>query len=201
MRKSPVLLILLISLLLNAWFSFQWFAGSLVVSVPDGDSLQLEDGRRVRLLGVDAPERGRCFADVARSELERVAKGKHIRLKDTVTDDYGRTLAHIFVGRNLIQNDLVRDGLVRSGSPIFEEAATYAKENKLGIYSETCRKTTPPNGCAIKGNIREGKPVYYIPACKYYDQVIVDEAFGDEWFCTTSEAQKESFAPAPSCSR
>ena len=192
---KPVLLvvILLASLLLNVGFLISSWRAQVVISVPDGDSLQLRDGRRVRLLGIDAPEKGRCMAEEAREQLSYLARGKHVRLKDRVTDDYGRVLANVFVGGKLIQAIMIRDGLARG------EPSAYARGKKLGIYSETCRKTAAPGGCAIKGNIREGKSVYYLPSCAYYDQVIVDESFGDQWFCNANEAQKAGFTVAESC--
>ncbi len=176
--------LLLVSLLLNRWF---------VVSVPDGDSLQLKDGRRIRLLGIDAPEKGRCLSQEARELLGYLAKGKHVILKDIQTDDYGRVLANVFVGKKWVNGVMVQEGMARG------ESSAYANEHKLGIYSETCRKTVPPKGCGIKGNIREGKSVYYLPICKYYNQVIVDEAFGDQWFCKELEAKEAGFTFAPSC--
>lgn len=185
--------ILLISFLFNLFFLISNCWRSIVVSVPDGDSLQLHDGRRVRLLGIDAPEKGRCMAEEAREELRALVFSKRVILKDIQTDDYGRVLANVFVGKKWVNGIMVQKGMARG------ESSAYAKENKLGIYSETCRKTTPPNGCAIKGNIREEKPVYYLPTCKYYDQVIVDEAFGDQWFCSEQEAKDAGFTPAPSC--
>lgn len=57
-----ILLILLISLIGNGWSAVERWQRTRVVAVPDGDSLQLKDGRRIRLLGIDAPERGRCSA-------------------------------------------------------------------------------------------------------------------------------------------
>ncbi len=218
-KTLPLLFVfLLISFVGNIAFMVKDWSRQVVVSVPDGDSLQLADGRRIRLLGIDAPEKGRCMADEAREKLSSLALGKHMRLKHTVTDDYGRTLANVIVqdlstwisymrGETdpLVSRVLLRNGLARFESvntpykSTLEQASTFAKGNKLGIYSESCRKTVAPEGCRIKGNIREGKPVYYLPNCKYYDQVIVDEAFGDQWFCSAADAQKTGFAFAPSC--
>lgn len=45
------------SLCLNIFFLCQQYERLRVVLVPDGDSIQLSDGRRVRLLGIDAPAR------------------------------------------------------------------------------------------------------------------------------------------------
>lgn len=100
-RRFPFLPVvsfcLLISLVINGIYFFQSFERTRVISVPDGDSLQLADGRRVRLLGIDAPERGRCMGDEARTKLADLALGKRVRLKNVVTDDYGRMLANVIV--------------------------------------------------------------------------------------------------------
>ncbi len=80
--------------------------------VIDGDTLQLDDGRRLRLIGVNAPERGRNgqatepLALRAWHRLERLAgPGSHLRLRwgKEKKDRYGRLLAHVFNadGRNL----------------------------------------------------------------------------------------------------
>ena len=39
----------------------------VVVHVIDGDTLDLDNGRRVRLAGIDAPERGQCGSKRARN--------------------------------------------------------------------------------------------------------------------------------------
>ena len=96
--------------------------GQPVISrhVIDGDTLDLADGRRVRLIGINAPEIGRRgsvsepYAQAARKELLRLAEGAKLRLLvgDQATDKYGRTLAHLFdeQGAN-IEARLLRQGL------------------------------------------------------------------------------------------
>lgn len=100
-RSFPLLPVvsfcLLISLVVNGKYLYQSLERTRVIAVPDGDSLQLSDGRRVRLLGIDAPERGRCMAGEAREKLVDLALGKRVQLKNLVTDDYGRTLATVIV--------------------------------------------------------------------------------------------------------
>lgn len=224
-------LVLAFSLLLNAGFLVRAWRENVVVSVPDGDSLQMADGRRVRLLGVDAPERGRCLSDAARERLIELVQGRHVRLKNVVTDDYGRSLAYVIVeepevwGKYLL-NKIGLIGLIRpisSSDPFLnrvlvgeglaqfsggqdeyydtlKSASEKAKADKLGIYSAQCRSATPDlSGCDIKGNIREGKKVYYPPGCRYYDQVIVDKSYGDAWFCDESAAQAANYTKAASC--
>ncbi len=254
----PLFMVLsFLSFLTNGIYLYQSFERMRVVSVPDGDSLQLKDGRRVRLLGIDAPERGRCMADQARAKLLDLALGKRVRLKDVVTDDYGRTLATVivedfptwlrylrwkFLGTRpgleatlspgapgtkaadsgtrpgleaggypdpdpILQRGLLVDGLARNRSSVSNpyhqvlvDAQEVAKASKLGIWSDACRGAMPVSeDCTIKGNTRAGEKYYYLPTCPQYDQVLVDRAYGDAWFCSESEAKKAGFIKAQSC--
>lgn len=193
----------------NILFAVNNWQRNIVVSVPDGDSLQLKDGRRIRLLGIDAPERGRCMAEEARGKLVSLALGRHVRLKNTVTDSYGRMLANVIVKDWPLQRTLLAAGLARNRSSVsnpynqvLKDAGEAAKAAKLGIWSDTCRGQTPVSeDCMIKGNARAGEKYYYLPSCSQYDQVLVDRAFGDSWFCTEAEAKKAGFKIAESCGK
>lgn len=176
-----------------------------MISVPDGDSIQLSDGRRVRMLGIDAPERDRCMANEARERLIELAKDKIISLEDTVTDDYGRILANVSEGNIFLNTILVEEGLAKwthvknSLSDELKLASDLAKREKRGIYSDTCRTSSPSADCLIKGNMKAGEKVYHLPTCDHYDLVIIDEAFGDQWFCSEKEAQSAGFTKASGC--
>jgi micrococcal nuclease len=87
---------------------------SCVVShVVDGDTFYCRDGRRVRLIGIDSPERRQSFGSVARHALATLLpSGASVRLEADVAprDRYGRVLAHVWVGSTLINEQMVRDG-------------------------------------------------------------------------------------------
>lgn len=73
-----------------------------VGNIGDGDSFRLEDGERVRLIGIDTPEvdEGECYAIEARDALrELMPRGSRIRLTfdEERTDRFGRTLAYVTV--------------------------------------------------------------------------------------------------------
>jgi micrococcal nuclease len=86
----------------------------------DGDSLSLEDGRQVRLLGINAPELGKDgqpdqpLARMARDRASALTRGRTIRLAydRERLDRYGRTLAYATLsdGRDL-EAILLREGL------------------------------------------------------------------------------------------
>ena len=102
-----------------------------VGSVRDGDTILLADGRRVRLVQVDAPELGvECWGDEAAAALGRLAPpGTELRLeRDPRFDDadrFGRLLRYAHAdGRNLTLE------LVRIGA-----AAPYFYRGERGRYA------------------------------------------------------------------
>jgi micrococcal nuclease len=88
---------------------------STVASIADGDTLRLTNGQRVRLLQIDSPERGECFATEARDALLRLAPvGSSIVLESDSSldqvDRYGRLLRYLRRGSVNINVELVRRG-------------------------------------------------------------------------------------------
>lgn len=82
-------------------------------SIIDGDSLRAvlnDETIEIRLLGINAPERGECWADEARSVLtEAVVHGSTTIVPDE-RDQYGRLLAYVYVGETNVNRQLVADG-------------------------------------------------------------------------------------------
>ncbi len=77
-----------------------------VVRVSDGDTVVLLTAQmrelKIRLLGIDAPEKGQPFGNFCREELARSIAGKSVRVETRGTDRYERTLGKIvFEGRDI----------------------------------------------------------------------------------------------------
>ncbi len=95
-----------------------------VVEVVDGDTVVLNDGRQVRLVGIQAPKLplGRAgfaawpLADRAKAALEALSLGHEVSLGfgGRRTDRHGRALAHLFLpdGR-WVQGELLSQGMAR----------------------------------------------------------------------------------------
>lgn len=93
-----------------------------IARVIDGDTLVLQDGVRVRLIGVDTPEvarKGRAAEPLAREATDFtrrfVGLGK-VRLEpdgDRI-DRYGRALAVVWVDGRMLNESLVLAGLARA---------------------------------------------------------------------------------------
>ena len=86
----------------------------VVGTVSDGDSFRCEDGRRVRLIGIDSPEsQQRPYGDQARQALlDLLMAGAAVRLETDAapTDRYGRVLAYAWIGPLLVNEAMVRNG-------------------------------------------------------------------------------------------
>lgn len=86
-----------------------------VKKVFDGDTIVLEDGTRVRYLGINTPEvahkdaRAEYFGDKARRENAGIVRRKKVRLEfdREKKDRFGRTLAYVFLEDGRFVNQLL----------------------------------------------------------------------------------------------
>lgn len=59
----------------------------------------------------------------------------------------------------------------------------------------------PPTVCIIKGNVsfNTGERIYHVPGCPYYDATVIDERYGERWFCSEDEARANGWRKAWNC--
>ncbi|MDA0352478.1 MAG: lamin tail domain-containing protein [Chloroflexi bacterium] len=86
-----------------------------VVSVTDGDTLNARIGgvvEAVRLIGINTPEQGECFAAEATARLSLLVAGGEVRLDrdGSDRDQFGRLLRYVYVGDTLVNDVMVREG-------------------------------------------------------------------------------------------
>ena len=88
--------------------------GCVALRVADGDTFSCRDGRKVRLIGIDSPEREQPpFGSEAQQALRHMLPtGSTVRLEYDVesTDQYGRLLAYVWLGSTLVNEAMIRDG-------------------------------------------------------------------------------------------
>ncbi|MBN1573968.1 MAG: thermonuclease family protein [Deltaproteobacteria bacterium] len=88
-----------------------------VKEVIDGDTIVLSDYRTVRYIGIDAPESGglkpvEYYGIEAKKINKKLTEGKEVRLEADLerTDNYGRTLAYVYVDDMFVNLRLVELG-------------------------------------------------------------------------------------------
>ena len=96
-----------------------------VVSVADGDTVTVLDSsnaqHKIRLSGIDAPERAQPFGRKARERLAELVAGKSVEVETDKTDRYGRS-----VGKIVLNGTDVNLAMVVAGFAWHYKA--YAKE-------------------------------------------------------------------------
>lgn len=118
--------VVLITLMTLAWWIFlpdpdpelRPQSGWTVVSVTDGDTVVVERegmSERVRMIGIDAPERGECGYEEARQFLVDVIEGQEVTLVAGATTDrdvHDRLLRYVEYGGLDVGLGLIGQGLV-----------------------------------------------------------------------------------------
>ncbi len=116
-----------------------------VVGVTDGDTITVLTGRepvKVRLNGIDCPEKGQAYGARAKAFTSKLAFGKTVAVTPVGIDRYGRTLGDVTLpdGR-LLNRELVEMGLawhyVRySTDPELAAAEHRAREERRGLWAD-----------------------------------------------------------------
>lgn len=86
-----------------------------VIGIADGDTLTVLDAdrrrRKIRLAGIDAPEKRQPFGPESKQSLSERVFGKQVLIETGKTDRYGRTIGKVIVDGEDINLAQVRDGL------------------------------------------------------------------------------------------
>jgi len=121
------------------------FSGS-VVGVLDGDTIEIvhaHQPERIRLSGIDCPEKGQAYGQRAKQATSARVFGKEVTLRTFGKDRYGRTIADVILpdGANLNQI-LVKEGMCwwyRKYAPantVLEQLETDAREKQMGLWDD-----------------------------------------------------------------
>ena len=123
-----------------------------VVSVTDGDTItiieNLDNGRfKIRLYGIDAPEKKQDFGQKAKQHLSSLIFNKVVKIKFTEIDRYGRIVGKIFLNDIEINIEMLKAGLAWHYSR-YDQTSTYInaekqeRTEKRGIWS--IKNSIPP---------------------------------------------------------
>lgn len=110
-----------------------------VISVHDGDTFTIENGDKIRLAGIDAPELKQSHGYEARDYLQKLVKDKDVTLECDGSISYSRKVCSAFVFGLSIQKELVGWGLAYdwpqySGGQ-YSRAENFAKKMKRGVWT------------------------------------------------------------------
>lgn len=167
---AVIFLILISSLFIGIRFSDKKLTGSLycpnlpqlqdneeklVTKVIDGDTFLIEGGYTVRILGIDADERGYPCYEPAKKRLEELILNKKVRMErdEENFDKYCRYLRYVFLDSEDIGLKLISEGLVVARVSLKDEryrskiidTEKVARESKIGCKWGLAEKKLSPD--------------------------------------------------------
>ena len=122
-----------------------------VVSVADGDTITVLDAEKIqhkiRLQGIDAPEKAQAFGAKSKQALYELVHGKTVQIAYEKSDKYGRILGKVLLDGQDICHQQIKAGLAwhykkyQNQQPLADRDAysaseTAAKNEKLGLWSD-----------------------------------------------------------------
>jgi micrococcal nuclease len=110
-RDHRLILPILCLALLLAAPAYGW--SGRVCGVTDGDTISvLQDGRavKIRLYGIDCPEKHQAYGKRAHRFTSDFAFGKDVEVRPVDRDRYGRLVAWVYVGARCLNEELLRAG-------------------------------------------------------------------------------------------
>lgn len=135
----------------------------LVLRVVDGDTIVIEGNKKLRYIGMNAPESVdprrpvQCYGEEASKRNKELVEGKTITLEKDVseTDKYGRLLRYVYLNGVMINKQLVEEGYALASSyppdikhqPELRLAQKNALSNHRGLWSACPSSDSPtPKG-------------------------------------------------------
>lgn len=115
----------------------------MVTRVIDGDTIEIQDGRHVRLLGINTPEKKEFYANEAINFTKQI-ENKIVYLEIMEIDKYGRSLGYVSTESKLFNEEILKNGFAHFYSyeddkytKQLKKAENYARENELGIWKKS----------------------------------------------------------------
>jgi len=152
MRVSRSLLVGTILVLAHsAAQSAEWVIEGHLVAIADGDTITILDREKVqhkvRLSGIDAPEKGQAFGDRSKESLSRLVFDRQVEAHCHKKDRYGREVCKVMRGATDVNLEQIRAGMAwwyreyaneqtPDGRASYEAAEQEAREKKVGLWRE-----------------------------------------------------------------
>jgi len=130
-----------------------------VIRVVDGDTIELENGLKVRYIGIDTPETVKpnttveCYGKEASNKNKELVEGKMVKLEKDIseTDRYGRLLRYVYIDNIFVNDILVREGYANASTyppdvkyqEQLKQAEKEAKDNNKGLWYSCIKENTP----------------------------------------------------------
>jgi len=172
-------------------------------------------GEKIRLYGVDCPEKAQDFGQKAKQFCSDMVFGKTVDVESVVTDRYGRTVGIVRINGKCLNEELLRNGFAwqykqycdKSFCSEWKKLEEQARSSKAGLWSQP--NPTAPLDFRHGGKGRNSQPamlssgdfhgnvsthVFHSSTCKAYNCKNCTEVFKNR-----EDAIKAGYKPCGSC--
>ena len=114
--------------------------GVLVGGIQRSDSAPAVE-HKIRLHGIDAPERGQAFGNAAKNHLSSLVVGRNVRVKWKSRDEYGRILGVVYLNDRDVNLEMLKAGFAWhykrfDSTPAYARAESEARTAKKGLWAD-----------------------------------------------------------------
>lgn len=121
-----------------------------VIDVLDGDTVKLRSDwhiYKIRLAGIDAPEKQQAYGVQSKIYLEHLIADKDVSIKVLSCDQYGRYVGKIYLNGKDINGEMIRSGYAWhyyhfDSNPVYARFMLDAQRSNRGLWQEV--HPTPP---------------------------------------------------------
>jgi len=200
--KSPFLALLLLSIWTDALYG-ETLQGK-VVGISDGDTITVLDStktqHKIRLAGIDAPEKAQAFGERSKQHLSELVFGKTVTVDWNKTDRYGRTIGKVVVNGQDANLSQVKAGLawyykqyekeqLASDRASYSQAEVDARTRKVGLWRDAA-PISPWDFRHGAGNTTADLRAQPEEHCSCQDQRICTGPKGGQ-YCITGSGRKK----------
>ncbi len=144
-RKSLLIIAFMITSLIAGNFLFFTDKGIVrekveISRVLDGDTVELSDGRRIRLLNINTPEKSLPYSELGKEYLSTFTT---VELETAGLDKYQRTLGRLYSNEYYLNLEIVKSGMAHTylvldnENTLFEKAENYARNNEMNLWEKS----------------------------------------------------------------
>lgn len=187
-----------------------------VVGVMDGDTIEILSNRqtyRLRLDGIDCPEKSQAFGNAAKQVCSNLCFGKTAKAVYTDKDRYGRYLAKVILpGGAELNATLLKNGYAwhykqYSKDAYYAALELAARKAKAGLWAD--KNPIPPwqyrRGVSVQQSgtqttgvftASQNSKIFHKPACELAKKI---KPANRIWFSSRSDATKRGYKACKRC--
>ncbi len=222
----PIKIIIVIFLLVSSFIGYYNLTGKTIYSeeqvyvsrAVDGDTVDSSIGK-IRLLGINTPEKKMPYYSEAKEFLKNLTEGKTVKvvkIEGNTRDKYGRMLGYIFIEDLFVNEEILKAGMANlyfyDEDPYIgrlKDAEKFAREKGIGIWIKSknfgCLKLLSldynegSNRCAnneqvvIENSCEAMNVIMKDDANHIFNETIVQGKFVKNFSCTWNDDRDRMF--------